>query len=195
MTSDLVAFLRRSLRRWPSTAFTMCLSATAIALLMSLASVADGVLMKQPFDGADNVEVFSRPDRIGSAKYYIPFQEAADAAAESGLSIAAFGSPLPDGPSPDAALYTAVSVNFFDVLGVRPQAGRLFQDLDASTPTVAVISDAMWRSIYASAYDVIGRQPKSRYIDDSSGSSDAAVTVKHRRRQRLIDHELAAVGI
>jgi hypothetical protein len=43
--------------------------------------------------------------------------------------------------------------------------------------------------------DVIGRQPKSRYINDPSGSSDAAVTVKHRRRQGLIDHELAAVGI
>jgi hypothetical protein len=40
----------------------------------------------------------------------------------------------------------------------------------------------------------VGR-PQSGDVNDPSSSSDAAVTVKHRHGQGLIEHELAAVGI
>ncbi len=52
-----------------------------------------------------------------------------------------------------------VSSNFFDVLGVRPQLGRLFalpDETDTTRPIV--ITDALWRAAFSSDPGVIGRR-------------------------------------
>jgi putative ABC transport system permease protein len=52
-----------------------------------------------------------------------------------------------------------VSANFFDVLKIRPEIGRSFNPGDdaAGSPRTVLISDALWRSRYAAAPDVVGR--------------------------------------
>ena len=54
-----------------------------------------------------------------------------------------------DGP-PEQVLGRAVTTNFFDVLGVRPQLGRsFFPEEDAQGVRVVIISDALWQRRYA----------------------------------------------
>lgn len=52
---------------------------------------------------------------------------------------------------------TAVSENFFQVLRLTPQTGRVIgpQDFAAGAPPVAVISDELWRRVFISAPDVL----------------------------------------
>src|SRR5215213_3547613 len=85
-----------------------------------------------------------------------------------------------------------VSGNFFEVLGVRPWAGRLFTQEDDRTPgahRVAVISYGFWESrfgkdpnligrtilINAQPMTVVGVTPPSFYGVDLSGNADVRV--------------------
>jgi putative ABC transport system permease protein len=60
---------------------------------------------------------------------------------------------LSGGGEPLQVPIARVSPNFFDVLGVNPQFGRLLMDTDA----VVVISDSLWRGRFGSDPGVIGR--------------------------------------
>jgi putative ABC transport system permease protein len=61
------------------------------------------------------------------------------------------------GSSPERLAGQAVTSAFFDVLGVRPLAGRTFVSDDASTRTrVVVISEGLWRSHFAAEEGLIG---------------------------------------
>lgn len=62
-----------------------------------------------------------------------------------------------DGQSAMAS-WQLVSANYFDVLGVTAQRGRVFHEPGAglSDPLVAVISADYWRTAYASSVDAIG---------------------------------------
>lgn len=60
----------------------------------------------------------------------------------------------------------AVSANYFDVLGVRPQAGRLFGDADDRGPGSApyvVLSDGLWRRAFDGDPGVVGTKVR---LDD-----------------------------
>src|SRR6185369_2298165 len=62
-----------------------------------------------------------------------------------------------DGP-PEQVMGRAATANFFDVLGVKPVAGRVFtEDEDRTGAPVAVISYALWQRRYAGSVDVINR--------------------------------------
>ena len=54
---------------------------------------------------------------------------------------------------------SAVSTNYFTVLGVRPALGRGFTDDEAAAPKsdVAVISSSLWRRLFESDPNVLGR--------------------------------------
>jgi hypothetical protein len=61
---------------------------------------------------------------------------------------------------PQSAAVQLVTGEFFGVLGVAPQLGRVLAPDDNRTlggHPVAVISDAFWRRRFAAAVDVIGR--------------------------------------
>ena len=52
-----------------------------------------------------------------------------------------------------------VTGNYFDLLGVRPEAGRFFHEADEHGPNSApyvVLSDALWRSAFHADPDVVG---------------------------------------
>ena len=61
---------------------------------------------------------------------------------------------------PERVEVLLVSPNYFDVLGVRPQAGRLFgaDDNAPGIQEVVVISDALWKRRFAGSPDAIGRK-------------------------------------
>src|SRR5262245_13652327 len=54
----------------------------------------------------------------------------------------------------------AVSANYFDMLGVQPQVGRLFHGADDRGPDSApylVLSDALWRSAFGADPGAVGK--------------------------------------
>ena len=62
-----------------------------------------------------------------------------------------------DGP-PEQVLGRAVSANFFDVLGVRPQIGRVFAAReDTNGAQVVVLSHALWQRRYGGDPGILGR--------------------------------------
>jgi putative ABC transport system permease protein len=72
-----------------------------------------------------------------------------------------------------------VSVGVFDVLGIRPIAGRTFLAADEKQPNVVVLSEAFWRARFAGDRSVVGRQVR---LD---GSPFTVVGVVPREAQLL----------
>ena len=61
--------------------------------------------------------------------------------------------------TPEQVAGQTVSAKFFDVLGVRPTAGRTFTAADAiGTPTLVVISEGFWRRRYGEDPTLVGRE-------------------------------------
>lgn len=60
---------------------------------------------------------------------------------------------------PERAEVLLVDVNYFDLLGVKPQAGRFFEKADyrPGIAEIAVISDGWWRRHYAADRNAIGK--------------------------------------
>ncbi|MGD1081875.1 MAG: ABC transporter permease [Candidatus Sulfotelmatobacter sp.] len=54
---------------------------------------------------------------------------------------------------------TAVSVNFFSVLGIRAELGRTFQDVEdqPGKDNVVILSHSLWQRLFGSNPDVVGR--------------------------------------
>jgi putative ABC transport system permease protein len=63
---------------------------------------------------------------------------------------------------PERVEVLLASPSYFDVLGVKPQIGRLFEPRDdgPGISTVLVISDALWRRRFGASPDAIGRKLK-----------------------------------
>src|SRR5260370_42254483 len=54
----------------------------------------------------------------------------------------------------------AASCNYFDVLGERPELGRVFVDADCNVPgasAVVVLSDDLWRSRFGADPSIVGK--------------------------------------
>ena len=60
---------------------------------------------------------------------------------------------------PERLLGAAVTTNFFDVIGIKPAAGRLFTTANETDGQdgVMVISHGLWQRRFGAANDVIGR--------------------------------------
>jgi predicted permease len=64
------------------------------------------------------------------------------------------------GESPTQLMGAAASCNYFDVLGERPELGRVFVDEDCSVPgasAVVVLSDDLWRSRFGADPSIVGK--------------------------------------
>jgi predicted permease len=67
---------------------------------------------------------------------------------------------LADGGEPRRINVIPVSASITEVLGVQPQLGRMFTDTEDRPPVAErrlLISDALWRSHFSAAPDVVGR--------------------------------------
>lgn len=58
---------------------------------------------------------------------------------------------------PEQVRSATVSIQYFDVLGVTPVAGRTFQAADATAPGVMVLSEGFWRRRYGADPTIVGR--------------------------------------
>jgi len=85
---------------------------------------------------------------------------------ESIAGVWAINANLTQVDQPERVEVLLASPSYFDVLGARPQLGRLFgpQDEGRGITEVAVLSDAIWRRRFGASPDAIGR--KLRIDDD-----------------------------
>lgn len=153
---------RRRLRSAPgSTAFALTVMTIGIGVNTAIFTLVSATLIAPP-------PQLSEPDRLvqlGGANRdgdldHLSYPNYADIAARAPAfsAMAAYGRAMPLAQTPGATVpmaVQAVTTNFFDVLGVRPAVGPGFAPADDMA--VAVISDALWRSHYASRHDVVGQ--------------------------------------
>ena len=157
----------RMLRKAPGfTVATLFSLAAGIGLNASVFSVLSAAFLR-PLPAAD-------PDRLvrvfqgsyGNLSY--PNFRDVRARATTLEGLAAFSWPNPvalsvpsarNGASTEQVWSSAVSANYFDVLGVRPQHGRTFRDEEERAPgaaPVVVLGDTLWRRRFDADPAVVG---------------------------------------
>jgi putative ABC transport system permease protein len=162
---DDVAVAVRQLKASPAFALVAVLTlALGIGANSAMFAVADATLLRPlPFPGADRLVAVSEIARDGGRGAANPLDfvdwsernrtfEAMAGAMSSQTSITGadgVAQPLPG---------QAVTAHFFDVLGVKPIAGRTFQRSDEGpAPDVVVIGEGLWRSHLGGDASAVGR--------------------------------------
>ncbi|HMF99380.1 MAG TPA: ABC transporter permease [Vicinamibacterales bacterium] len=165
---DLALDLRvavRSLRKTPVfTALTITIVAIGIGANTAIFSLVDAALFRRlPFPDADRLTMLwerspARPRNRVTPLNFVDWSEQnhtfAALAAVSGGGRILTGA----GAEPERIPGQSVTTAFFDVLGVRPIAGRTFTADDGRLePDVVVISERLWKRRFGAAPDIIGR--------------------------------------
>jgi predicted permease len=167
---DLV-YAARLLRVNPAFSLTAAISlAIGIGANTAVFTVADALLFRTP-DGV------ARPDRLvdigrtvrrggafnpGSYPDYLDFRARATTL-DGVYASAMFPHPIGfavDGGAAEQVFALAVSMNYFGVLGVAPEAGRLFGDGDSEAPgasPVVVVSHEFWTRRFEKSPSTVGR--------------------------------------
>ena len=164
----LEAFLRdvryaiRYLRKSPG--FTLAAAgslALGIGANTAIFSMVNATLIR-PLPVAEPHELITVSSPSNSGVFSYPAFDDIRRAQRCCTALAAFGGitvSLSEGESTDLVTGNIVTGNFFEVLGVRAQRGRLLRRDDDVTPgahPVAVISDALWKRRFAQRGDVVG---------------------------------------
>ena len=153
----------RTLRRSPvSSAFIIATLALCIAASTGVFSIVYGVLVRAlPYrDPADLTWVSSvRPSRPDSPFSLPEFMDLRDRART--IDLVAYTSWNPTRPTPTIAQRLQgmrISATAFDVLGMRPSAGRLLRGADdaAGADRVAVLSHGYWQREFGGTSAVVG---------------------------------------
>jgi predicted permease len=155
----------RTLRKSPGFAAVAILTlALGIGVNTALFSVVNGVLLNPlPYPQANQLVVLWW-DRTPGQHSSIPYLNFLDWQRES-TAFSSVGGYLQDNMivtgagEPERVDGVKISASFFDLLGVRPLLGRSFrpeEDQIGAGP-VALISDGLWKSKFASSPDVLGK--------------------------------------
>ncbi|MGC2299879.1 MAG: ABC transporter permease [Acidobacteriaceae bacterium] len=156
-------FALRKLRHGPGFAATAIATlALGIGANVVVFSVLNGFILR-PLDVPDakNLWQVSRGGNAGDAQSYPDYKDFRDRDGSfSGLLTYRFvGAGITIGKSTTRSWGYGASGNFFDVLGVEPELGRVFHAGDehglASAPYV-VLSDSFWRREFGARRDVLG---------------------------------------
>jgi putative ABC transport system permease protein len=168
LTQDLLYSVRQ-MRKQPG--FAIAVIATlglTVGLSTTVFSVLDAVFIRPlPYHGADRIfaiRSYSPQGYTQPASYpeYLDWRrETKSFSALAGYSsFKNVNAELPSGP---VSLHgVATSTNFFDVFGVKPAMGRVFEagEEDAGRNNVAVLSDEVWRNLFDARADAIGSKIK-----------------------------------
>lgn len=156
----------KALRRDPGPSLTVVLIlGLGIAATVSVYSITAGVVLRPlPYADPGTLVQIRQVDPNEGYEYGASgptFRDWRDAAT-SLESLAITSGPgeliLSDGERPARVATSAVSGDFFHVLGVRPVLGRLLMASDAAAPArVAVLSHELWQRRFGGSIDVIGR--------------------------------------
>src|ERR1044071_5935703 len=144
----LIAVLTLALGIGANTAIFSAVNAT----LMRPIPVVDPHRLVFVFNGPAGT-VFSYPDYVALRDQNNVF--------DGLLAFGGITSSLNSNDQTDQVIGAIVTGNFFDVLGVRAQLGRVISTEDDKTPgahPVAVISQGLWQGRFAGDANVVGRQ-------------------------------------
>jgi putative ABC transport system permease protein len=163
--SQELRFAWRSILKNP--AFSVIVAACiaiGIAVNTTIFSVTDAIVLR-PFDFEDSerlVSLKTREPRSGNdgEVSYLDFQDW-KAQARSFAGMAAFGYrslSITDGEEPERLEGNIISWDLFQLLGTRPQLGRLFlaEEDRPGAPGVVLLSDEVWRRRYHGDSSILG---------------------------------------
>ena len=165
-----IRFALRQLKGSPAfTAVAALTLALGIGANSAMFALADATLIRPlPYPQPDRlVMIWQRPStvpRAGASTTDIRDWEEQSRSFETlgAIALGIGGGPLLEGP--DGSLQSTdrqfITARFFDVLGVQPVAGRIFQPSDAQqgASPVIVMSEGLWRTRFGSDPSLIGRQ-------------------------------------
>src|SRR5688572_29728071 len=157
-------YAARTLRKQPTVALAAILTlALGIGANTAIFSVVNATLLQRLPVPNRNRLVYVQREKNGGAFPYPMYTALRDGthlfdgmAAWSGFAVS-----LNAGDSADRTLGYLVSGNFFDVLGLAADRGRLLSPADDVTPgghPVVVISRELWRTRFAGRADIIGHE-------------------------------------
>ncbi len=158
----------RSLRRSPGFVIGVCaILAIGIGMTATMYTVYKVVLIDRlPIETQDRLVVMHPIDHHGT-HLDAPLPYLAEIARDSALFSGVAGTyhpgaqplPLMDGTTPIELREAAATANYFDVLGMRAERGRLFAPADGKrgAAPVIVLSHAAWQQRFGGDPNVIGR--------------------------------------
>ena len=161
-----VRYVIRLLRRSPGfLAVAILTLAAGIAATTAIFSLVDAVLLRLPFADPDRLVRFTTYDvahRIPGELSYLELKEwrGANRTFDDVAGVSSTNwSLILDGDEPIGIAHSAVTANFFDVLGARPLLGRTFAPDDdvLGAGRVAVLNYALWRDRFGSDPGIVGR--------------------------------------
>ena len=161
-----VGYAARVARKTPAfSALIVATMAIAIGANVAIDSALSHLFLEQlPFrDSATLVDVMETNAANGISQYGLTYDDAIALRAQSrAAKIAfldsAFGTLRNTGSPPKIVPGVNVSGEFFDVLRVRPQLGRLFTVTDErNLAPVVVLSEELWRSEFGADPHILGR--------------------------------------
>jgi putative ABC transport system permease protein len=160
-----IRFALRQLRRNPGFFVLAALTlAIAIGANTAIFSVVEAFLIRKPgVPDPDRLLVISSVNLAGDERSLVSAPDFIDWRSQStsfaGMAAAAYEDfTLSKDHNPDRVSGARVSDDFFKVMRVRPAMGRAFAPSEPDS--VVVISDALWRSRFGGASDVLGRTVK-----------------------------------
>jgi predicted permease len=187
----------RTLRKSPGfAAVAIGTLALGIGANAAIFSVVNTVLLKPlPFDRAGElVRVTSDFTRRGTADVGLSAPELFDYRDRSGVFAAISGlypitANVTGGDRPERVETLLVDVDYFDILGVKPQVGRLFEkkDYDPGIADFVVLSDGFWRRRFGADPGVIGKPLR---IDDDLCTILGVLPPGFRHPGRVIETEV-----
>jgi hypothetical protein len=161
---DLRVSFRRLWTRPTTTVAAIAMLGLAIGITTAMFTLVDAfVLRPLPFRDADRIGSLRMRNEHGGRTDVAPavfraWRDSRVFAAVEGATREEVVIAAPSGPVVSASAF--VSSGMFDLLGVRPLRGRLFTADDGrdASDRPAVISEDLWRNVFAGAPDIIGRR-------------------------------------
>jgi hypothetical protein len=168
---DIFTELRQALRsliRCPSFSIVSILTiALGMAGILCIVFVLDSVVLrKPPFPHPDklfmivstNRDATGKVDEYGSSLLDFIEWRRWNHSFEQMATLEMGEAAITDLAEPTQIQSLTTTSSLFSVLGVHPQLGRFFvAEEENSTSRVAFISDRLWRRIYGSRHDIIGK--------------------------------------
>lgn len=161
-------YAARMLRRTPGFAITAVLTlAVGIGATVAISSAAYGVLFRPlPLAAADRLVIpVSTNAARGILRGSVPYADYADWSRERDIfaAIALYspvGVDIAGDVEPERVDALQVTQEYFDVLQVKPLAGRLLRpgDFADGAPRAVVISEGLWKRRFAAAPTTVGSQ-------------------------------------
>jgi putative ABC transport system permease protein len=159
--------LRSMLKARGMTVIALITLALGIGANTAIFSIVNAVLLRPlPFRNPGQlVKLRADMPGLGSANVNFSYPESEDLRDRAGIfdsmSLVGF-SPvnLTGGARPERVEALGVSHTYFELLGAKPQLGRLFDQRDAAAgwAEACVISDGLWRRAFGSDPNIIGRK-------------------------------------